>query len=234
MTGHEKLTTTAQIIPVLNEMRSEENRNGMARYGINVSNALGIKVTDLRKLARQVATDHDLALKLWDTGIHEARILATLIEDPKRVTRSQADRWARDLDSWDLVDQLCNNLLRKTSFAHQLAGKWTDRNDEFVKRAGYSLIAVLAVHDKDADDKVFKGYLKLVESAAGDDRNFVMKSANWALRQIGKRSEKLWYDAVKTAQRIEKLDGKSARWIARDALRELNKRSPKFKVPGPK
>ena len=210
---------------MLHPMASEENRAGMGRFGINVDNALGIKVTDLRKLARRVEKSHELALGLWGSGIHEARILATIIDRPDEVTEEQLERWAAEFDSWDIVDLTCNNLLRKTPFAHIKAAEWSDRKEEFVKRASFSLMAVLAVHDKETDNEVFEKYLTLVEREAKDERNFVKKSVNWALRGIGKRNPALREKAVKVAERIRDQDTKSARWIANDALRELKKAS---------
>jgi 3-methyladenine DNA glycosylase AlkD len=219
----EKLTSTDSILAILRSMESPQNREGMGRFGINVDNALGIKVTDLRKLARKIRHDHDLAGELWETGIHEGRILASMIDIPEDVTESQMDRWANDLDSWDLVDQCCNNLFRKTSYAHGKAVEWSRREEEFIRRAGYTLMAVLAVHDKESPDIVFEGYLSLVEKGSDDDRNFVKKSVNWALRQIGKRNEVLRRKALESAERILEKGSKSARWIARDAMRELGK-----------
>jgi len=217
----EKLTSTDQILAILRSMESPQSREGMGRFGIDVSNALGIKVTDLRKLARKITHNHGLAGELWETGIHEGRILASMIDKPDHVTESQMECWAKDFNSWDLVDQCCNNLFRKTAHAHSKAVEWSGREDEFVKRAGYTLMAVLAVHDKESPDIVFEGYLSLVEKGSDDDRNFVKKSVNWALRQIGKRNEVLRRKALESAERILEKGSKSARWIARDAIREL-------------
>jgi 3-methyladenine DNA glycosylase AlkD len=161
---------------------------------------------------------------LWDSGVHEARILATIIDVPEAVNEEQMEQWAVGFDSWDVVDQACNNLFRKTPFAHKKAVEWSDRKEEFVKRAGFALMASLAVHDKAADDAVFQQYLGLVEREAKDERNFVKKAVNWALRNIGKRSPALQAKALKAAERIRDQDTKSARWIANDALRELTKR----------
>jgi 3-methyladenine DNA glycosylase AlkD len=204
-------------------MESEENRSGMGRFGINVDRALGIKVTDLRKLARQVVNSHELALQLWETGIHEAQLLATMIDDPSAVTDTQMENWVADFDSWDVVDQACNNLFRRTPFAHTKAADWAARDDEFVKRAGFALMAVLAVHDREASDTVFEKYLALVEREAGDDRNYVKKAVNWALRQIGKRDPSMKEKATVVAGRIREQGSKNARWIASDALREFGK-----------
>ena len=219
----DKFSQVEDVVSILRSMASESNRAGMSRFGINVDNALGIKVTDLRKLARRVEKSHELALGLWGSGIHEARILATIIDRPAEVTEEQIERWAADFNSWDIVDLTCNNLFRKTPFAHIKAAEWSDRNEEFVKRAGFSLMAVLAVHDKEAENEVFERYLKLVEREARDDRNFVKKSVNWALRGIGKRNPALREMAIKTAEWIREQGTKSARWIANDALSELQR-----------
>lgn len=216
-----KLSHMADIVHILKQMRSEPNRLGMSRFGINVKHALGIKVTDLRKLARRVEKSHDLALQLWQTGIHEARLLATLIDPPSEVTEDQMENWAADFDSWDIVDQACNNLFRKTPSAHLMAVRWADRDEEYVKRAGFALMAVLAVHDRSSVDTVFRDYLDLIRKESEDERNFVKKAVNWALRQIGKRNSELWKAAVATCDDVRQLDSKSARWIASDARREL-------------
>jgi 3-methyladenine DNA glycosylase AlkD len=217
----QKLTQIDKIVSILHSMGSEPNRSGMGRFGINVDRALGIKVTDLRKLARRIEKGHELALQLWETGIHEARLLATMVDKPSAVTGQQMESWAADFDSWDLVDLACNNLFRRTPFAHDKAGDWAARNEEFVKRAGFAMMAVLAVHDRDSGDSVFTKYLDLVERESTDGRNFVKKAVNWALRQIGKKSPSLWSKAMATIKKIEGQNSSSARWIAADARREL-------------
>jgi len=219
----QKLSQVEEIVSSLRKMRSESNRLGMGRFGINVDRALGIKITDLRILARRIEKNHDLALQLWETSIHEARLLATMIDDPSAVTDTQMEHWAADFDSWDVVDQACNNLFRRTPFAHTKAADWAARDEEFVKRAGFAMMAVLAVHDREESDTLFEKYLAIVEREAGDDRNYVKKAVNWALRQIGKRNAELWEKAMGTIGRIADLDSKSARWIAADARRELSR-----------
>jgi 3-methyladenine DNA glycosylase AlkD len=202
-------------------MADPGNVRGMARFGINPEGALGVSMPALRKLGRELGRDHGLSCALWKTAIHEARILAALVGDPERLTRRQADAWVRDLDSWDVCDQLCMNLLDRTPFAYEKAAEWSRGGPEFEKRAGFALMAVLAVHDKGAPDSKLAAFLAVIESGATDDRNFVRKAVSWALRQIGKRSPGLKRKAVAAAKRIAKLDSKAARWIARDALREL-------------
>jgi 3-methyladenine DNA glycosylase AlkD len=212
---------------ILRRMKAYYNpRNiaGMARYGINVEKAFGVPAPVLRRMAREIRGDHALAERLWATGIHDAQHLAALTDDPQQVTAAQMERWARDFDSWDIVDGCCNNLFRKTPFAHDKAVEWTSRKEEYIRRAGYVLMACLAVHDKAAPDAVFLRYLRLVKKGATDERNFVKKAVNWALRQIGKRNLRLRDAALATANQIRKLDSKSARWIAADALRELTNR----------
>lgn len=209
---------------VLADLRSranEHNRAGMARFGINAEHALGISVTDLRKIAKPLGRDHRLAAALWRSGIHEARILAALVDEPDRVTEAQAERWVRDFDSWDLCDQVCANLFDRTSFAFAKAKEWARRDPEFERRAGFALMAALAWHDRTATDESFLPFFPLIVEAANDDRNFVRKSVNWALRQIGKRSALLHAPALGTARQLCASDDRTARWIGRDALREL-------------
>lgn len=193
----------------------------MARFGINPRFALGIPVAALRKLAKDIGKDHDLALRLWDSKIHEAMILASMVDDPKHVTAKQMDRWVESFDSWDLCDQCCGNLFDKTQFAYKKAVEWSGSGKEFVRRAGYTMMAELAVHDKGAGDELFIAFLPIIKEGATDERNFVKKAVNWSLRQIGKRNERLNRLAISTADEIKSMDSKSAKWIAKDALREL-------------
>jgi 3-methyladenine DNA glycosylase AlkD len=207
---------------------------GMVRFGISPKGTYGVPVPYIRALAREVGRDHGLAAELWASGIHEARILASMIDVPAQVTERQMDSWARDFDSWDVCDQCCSNLFDKTAFAYGKAAEWSSRKEEFVKRAGFTLMACLAVHDKKAGDGCFAAFFPIIMREAGDDRNFVRKSVNWALRQIGKRNPRLNRKAIATAQRIAKTGSKSARWIASDALRELtgvNVRDRFYSVP---
>jgi 3-methyladenine DNA glycosylase AlkD len=210
-----------QIIERLKSMANPVNVAGMARFGINPKNTLGISVKDLRKIAKEIGHDHDTAQRLWHSQIHEARIIAGLVDVAKLVTEAQMERWVRDLDSWDVCDLCCINLFRKTRFAYRKAIEWSARGEEFVKRAGFSLMATLAVHDKKEKDNVFQEFLSIIEQGAPDDRNFVKKAVNWALRQIGKRNKTLNELAIETAEHIQAMESKPARWIARDALREL-------------
>ncbi len=209
---------------ILRELKAMEDPScveGMAKYGIRSEKCYGISMKKLMAIKRRTGKNHDLATGLWGSGIHDARILACLIDDPKQVTEVQMDRWARDFDNWALCDGCCGHLFDKTPFAVKKARQWTSRDEEFVKRAGFVLIAALTVHDKKAPDEVFLDFLPAIEDAATDDRNYVMKAVNWALRQIGKRNPKLNEAAIKTALDIQKANSKSAKWIAADALREL-------------
>jgi 3-methyladenine DNA glycosylase AlkD len=216
----------AQLDDVLATLRAHANPAnvaGMARYGINPSGTLGVPIPILRKLAKECGRSHELAAALWESGVHEARIMATLVDDPARVTKGQMDRWARDLDSWDVCDHACHNLFRYTPFAFAKAAQWASARPEFVRRAGFSLMAGLAVKAKDASDEQFEALFPLIEAAATDDRNMVKKAVNWALRQIGKRNLRLREKAIAKAEQIRRLDSRAARWIAADALRELRK-----------
>ncbi len=204
----------------------------MTRYGICRENTYGVSIPDLRRMARELGRDHELAQKLWASGIHEARILASMIDDPVKVTEGQMENWAHDFDSWDVCDQCCNNLFNRTVFAHEKATEWTRAEEEYVKRAGFVLIATLAVHDKAAGDEIFSRYLPIIERESHDDRNFVKKAINWALRQIGKRNRNLHKEALETARRIQKRDSRTGKWIAADALRELRSEAVKKRLKG--
>jgi 3-methyladenine DNA glycosylase AlkD len=193
----------------------------MGRFGIDTRNALGVTATELRGLARRVGRDHDLAAALWQSEIHEARLLATMVDEPSSVTEAQMERWVSDLTSWDLCDQLCGNLFDRTPYAFDRALGWSRRDEEFIKRAGFVLMATSAVHRKDVSDARFEVFLPAISAQATDDRNYVKKAVSWALRQIGKRSPGLNRKAIATAREIERIDARAARWIARDVLREL-------------
>ena len=215
------MTTTSQILDLLKSLANPENVAGMARFGINPENTYGISIPTLRKIAKQTGKDHQVAQELWASGIHEARILACFIDDPKQVGEAQMDRWAADFDSWDVCDQCCSNLFDRTPFAYQKADEWSQADEEFVKRAAYALMAALAVHDKKAPDSKFEAFFPIIIQGSMDERNYVKKAVNWALRQIGKRNERLNSLAIETAGQIAESDSKAARWIASDALREL-------------
>lgn len=212
------------LINVLRGNANPDNVAGMARYGINTRNTFGVSIPFLRQLARGNRRQHELALALWASDVHEARLLATLVDDPKQVTPAQMEAWVKDLDSWDICDQLCNNLFRKTPQARARALRWAKCKPEFIRRAGFVLMATLAVHDKAATDADFEPFFAAIQSAASDERNFVRKAVNWALRQIGKRNATLRQRALAVARHLTTLDSKAARWIAADAIRELRAR----------
>lgn len=225
----ERITCNA----VLKQLRSVANPKaveGMARFGIPTQNALGISVPALKKIAREIGPNHALAQELWESGVHEARILVSLIADPDLVTEAQMEKWVRDFDSWDVCDACCGNLFDKTACAYKKAVEWSRREEEFVKRAGFVLMAELAVHDKKAKDAKFIQFLPIIKRESADARNFVKKGVNWALRQIGKRSRQLNKSAVKTAREIRRIDSPSARWIAADALRELTSEAVQLRL----
>ncbi|OHD75000.1 MAG: DNA alkylation repair protein [Spirochaetes bacterium RBG_16_67_19] len=215
------MLTLAQIMKRLRAAARPDQLEGMARYGINPRNRLGVSMPELRALAKAVGKDHRLALQLWDSGIPDARILASIVDEPEEVTEAQMETWARGLDSWDVCDQVCLNLFDKTPFAPRKIARWAGRQEEFVKRAAFSLIACLAWHDKKAADFRFLSFLPLIRSGATDERNLVKKAVSWALRHIGKRNLNLHRAALQTAGELQALDSKSARWIAAQALREL-------------
>jgi len=210
-----------RVIKRLRGMSNDDNVRGMARYGIATAGTLGISMPEIRRVAKELGKDHELALELWKSKIHEARILAALIAEPKRMTRRTMELWVKDFDSWDVCDQVVSNLFDKTSVAYELAFVWSVREEEYVRRAGYVMMAALAVHDKLASDRAFLEFLPVIVAGANDNRNFVRKAVNWALRQIGKRNLSLNQAAISCAQEIAGLDSNSAKWIAADALREL-------------
>jgi 3-methyladenine DNA glycosylase AlkD len=214
----------ASVKDVLNRLESKaqpEQLAGMAKYGIATERRLGISVPDMRKLAKELGRNHKLALDLWRTGIAEARIVAGMVGDPAKLTEQQMEEWVKDIDSWDVCDQVCMNLFEKNRLVWKKIIDWSEREEEFVKRTAFSLIACLAWHDKKASDDRFIELLPIIVREASDDRNFVKKAVNWALRNIGKRNLNLNEAAVNAAKEIKRLDSKAARWIAADAIREL-------------
>lgn len=214
-----------EIINKLEVLENPENIEGMKRFGIVTKKAFGISAPVLKDFAKeikkQIKEKHQLALELWQTEIHEARIIAYLIDDPKQVTEAQMDSWVKDFDNWAICDGACGHLFCRTEFAYQKAFEWSQNEEEFIKRAGIVLMAWLAVHDKKADDAKIAQFLPVLENKANDERNFIKKAVNWSLRQIGKRNLNLNKLAVETAEKIKEQNTKSSRWIAADALREL-------------
>ncbi len=217
-----EVLTADQLVEKLKTFGTTENLEGMVQYGISANNTLGVSIPIIRSLARG-QRDHQLALDLWATGIHEARILAAFVDDPFRVTPAQMDDWASDFDSWDVCDQVCISLFDKTPHAIKKAKEWAGRPEEFVKRAGFALMAAMAWQDKTSHDETFLDFLPIIVHESWDGRNFVKKAVNWALRQIGKRNQRLREAAINAAREIQAQGTSPARWIAADALRELTK-----------
>jgi 3-methyladenine DNA glycosylase AlkD len=213
-----------QIEEILNHLKSLSNPEaiaGMARFGITPHHTYGVSIPDLRKLAKEIGKDHNLAQKLWNLDNRETRILASMVDDPKMVTEEQVESWVKEFSYWEICDQCCMNLFEKTEFAYPKAIEWSSKKQEFVKRAGFVLMARLAVSDKKAEDNQFEKFFPIIKREVTDNRNFVKKAVNWALRQIGKRNFQLNKLAIEIAKEIQEIDSKAARWIASDALREL-------------
>jgi 3-methyladenine DNA glycosylase AlkD len=224
MNNADEYGNMTSIEDVLNDLKSKakpDQLEGMARFAIVGKKRLGVSVPDLRKLAKKIGKNHKLALKLWKTGIPDAMILAAMVDRPEEVTEKQMEDWVMDIESWDVCDQLCMNLFEKTPLVLKKTLEWSNREEEFVKRAAFALIACLAWHDKEAPDEFFIKLFPLIKEGSADERNFVKKAVNWALRNIGKRNPSLNKAAIKTAKSIKQIDSKAARWIASDALREL-------------
>ena len=211
----------ASVLRELKRLANPTVRAKMSYFGVRVPKAYGIAQPILHALARQIGKNHNLAEQLWRSGIHEARILATLVGEAGKVTARQMESWAREFDSWDIVDAACCYLFAGTSSAWRQVEAWSSRREEFVKRAAFSLAAYLSYKDKAAPDACFERFLRVIEREAHDERNFVRKAVNWALRNIGKRNLRLNRSAIRAAERIRGQASRSARWIAADALREL-------------
>ena len=220
-------TANANVLAELHRLANPTNVAGMARFGIVGQKLLGISVVQLRAIAKRTGRNQALAEELWASGIFEARILTGCVAEPAQLTRRQVNSWAKDFECWADCDGLCIHLFRKTPFAHELSVAWSGRREELVKRAGFTMMATLAVHDKAASNEVFRSYLGRVQAEATDERHNVKKGVNWALRQIGKRNPILNREAIRTAKRIREKDSRAARWIAADALRELERWKPR-------
>jgi 3-methyladenine DNA glycosylase AlkD len=210
-----------KILDKLKSLSNPENVAGMARYGINPENTYGVSIPVIRTMAKEIGCNHNLALQLWNSGIHEARILASLVDNPKEVTEEQMEQWVKDFDSWDVCDQCIANLFAKTPFAYQKTIEWSTREEEFIKRASFALMTRLVHPSKKTTVDQIAELLSIIKREAEDNRNFVKKAVNWALRHIGKQNLQYNKMALATAEEIRKLDSKSARWIAADAIREL-------------
>jgi 3-methyladenine DNA glycosylase AlkD len=200
---------------------SRRHRDGMARFGIRSQKTFGVSMATMRPLVRRLGRDHDLALALWNTGWLEARVLAAFVDEPEKVTSAQMDAWAAAFDNWAVCDSMCFHLFDRTPHAWKKVRAWSRRKPEFTRRAAFATLAGLAVHHRTATDDEFRAMLPLIERSATDDRNFVKKAVNWALRQIGKRNRRLHRAAVPVARRLAASPDAAARWVGRDALREL-------------
>jgi len=210
-----------EVLAQLQSLADPAHLAEMKRIGISLHNSLGIDIYTLRRLAKPLTPDHDLALGLWETGIHEARLLASMVDDPERVTEAQLEAWAASFDSWDICDQVCDNLFQHTAFAYPKAFEWSGREEEFAKRAGFVMMACLAFFDRTAPDAKLAQFFPVIVQAADDERNYVKKAVNWALRNLGKRSQALNAQAITAANEIQARGTRPAHWIAADALREL-------------
>ncbi|MFC1952050.1 DNA alkylation repair protein [Chloroflexota bacterium] len=215
------MSSVEEVMDILKSKANPDKLEGMAKFGMAVEQRLGVSVPNMRKIAKELGRDHKLALELWQTGIAEAKIVATLVDDPEKLTEEQMENWVKDINSWDVCDQVCLNLFDKSPLAWKKVSDWSERNEEFVKRTAFSLIACLAWHDKESRDERFIELLPVIVRCAEDNRNFVKKAINWALRHIGKRNPNLNRIAINTAKEIQRIDSKAARWIASDAIREL-------------
>lgn len=215
------MSTVESVLTRLQALARPDQLEGMARFGIAGEGRLGVSIPNLRHLARSLGVNHGLALQLWDTGIPEARILASMIDDPAELTGGQMDRWVTGFGSWDVCDQVCMNLFDRNPIAWKKVKEWAKREEEFVKRAAFALIACLAWHDRESSDDRFLALLPVIRRASSDERNYVRKAVSWALRHIGKRNRQLNRAAIAEARLMVTLDSRSARWVARDALREL-------------
>ncbi len=207
----------------LERMATTRDRENLSRFGITADKAFGVSMANIQKLAKRLGRSHELAAALWETGWYEARMLTSFVDEPARVTPAQMDRWCRDFDNWGICDTLCFNLFDRTPHAWAKVAQWSGKKDEFVKRAAFALLACLALHDKKAGDPAFIRCLPLIERAATDERNFVKKGVSWALRLVGRRNAALHAASVGLARRLAASEAAAARWVGKDALRDLTK-----------
>jgi 3-methyladenine DNA glycosylase AlkD len=215
------MASVEEVLEKLEAKARPDQIEGMARYGMTAERRLGVAVPEMRKIAKEIGKDHPLALELWRTGIPEAMMVASMVDLPKEVTEEQMEAWVEDFNSWDLCDQVCMNLFEKTPLAWKKVLDWSQREEEFVKRAAFALIACLAWHNKEAADEAFIRLIPMIKEGATDERNFVKKAVSWALRNIGKRNPNLNRVALEAAKEIQQMDSKPATWIASQAIRDL-------------
>ena len=224
------MKTVEEVLFAIKKASTPEGIKKKAYFGITEVGNFGLTAPQIKAIARDIGKDHSLALELWETSVHEARHIAVLIADKKMVTEKLMNKWVKDFNSWDIVDDCCGKLFCKTPFAYEKAVEWSCRKNEFEKRAGFALMATLAVHDKNAKDIEFEKFFPFLFRESHDERNFVRKAINWAIRQIGKRNQRLCKKAIKLSEDLLKKEDKSSRWIASDALRELKKYSNEGKI----
>lgn len=224
------MASVEEVLERLKSMAKPDQLEGMAKYGMVVERRLGVSIPNLRRLAKELGQNHKLALELWKTGIAEARLVASMTGDPAKLTEGQMEDWVKGINSWDVCDQACMNLFEKTPLAWQKITDWSEREEEFVKRAAFALIACLAWHDKKAKDEQFIKLFPVIIGGATDERNFVKKAVNWALRNIGKRNPNLNKAAINTAREVCQIDSKAARWIASDTIRELESKAVQIRL----
>lgn len=220
----------ANAMSALEAASTEHDRANLARFGIDAKNALGVSMANMQRIAKKLGPDHALAEALWATGVYEARMLASLIDEPDRVTAAQMERWCRDFDNWAICDTACFKLFDRAPDAWKKVAAWHNKREEFVKRAAFALIASLAGHDKTAGDGLFLKSLEYIEKGAVDERNFVKKGVSWALRSLGRRNAVLNEAAIALSKKLAESDDASARWIGRGALKELSGRTVKSKL----
>jgi 3-methyladenine DNA glycosylase AlkD len=214
-------TQVQDALTWLKRHSTKRMRDGMARYGLPSEHALGVSIADVKRLGARLGRNHELAVGLWKTGVYEARLVTSFVDDPARVTSAQMDRWCRDFDNWGICDTVSFHLFDRTPHAWSKVAKWADRREEFVKRAAFALLASLALHDKAAGDAPFLDSLRLIEHAASDERNFVKKGVSWALRAVGRRNPALNAAALEVARRLAASPEAAPRWVGKDAVREL-------------
>jgi 3-methyladenine DNA glycosylase AlkD len=225
MPGKQSIAEVDKVLAALKRLSSKKIRHDMsARYGIYVDKAWGVRMSGMQEIAKGIGRNHELAQALWDTGWYEARTVAALIDDPGRVTPVQMDRWCKDFDNWGIVDTVCFKLFDQVPHALQKVPQWAKRRDEFQKRAAFALLACVALHDRKTADAAFTKCLPLIEKAATDERNFVKKGISWALRAIGMRSAALNKQCTALADQLVASGNSAAKWIGKDALKDLNKR----------
>jgi len=217
------MNTVDEILKELKQLATPSGRSAHEYFGIQYKEGFGLTTPQMRAVAKKIGKNHALALQLWKTGIHEAKHVAIFIADPNKVTEQFMEKWMKDFQSWDTVDNCCGTLYCRTPYAFDKAIEWTTRKKEFEKRAGFVMMAELAIHDKKSEDKKYEQFFPYLVAESHDERNFVKKAINWALRQIGKRNERLCKKAIRVAKDIYAKGDPASRWIATDALRELEK-----------